>query len=174
MTRANLRKQMRHSGSPFCLKPSHMTSVWWFPFVSFDFFLANCHLLNFRVFNFHPRYYKRMLMKYSIGKQRSPFGLQSHPKYSRNPPTPSGSTGCEIDSRGVPPPLLLIRVGRVVDRWCSKASPKNLPFFRITQNQQKCNYQSALGRPGSTFGVFVSRDVSFFQIMGQMWNKRRV
>ena len=25
-----------------------------------------------------------MLMEYSIGKQRSPFGFQSHPKYSRN------------------------------------------------------------------------------------------
>ena len=25
-----------------------------------------------------------MLMGYSIGKQRSPFGFQSHPKYSRN------------------------------------------------------------------------------------------
>ena len=25
-----------------------------------------------------------MLMEYSIGKQRSPFGFQSHPKYSLN------------------------------------------------------------------------------------------
>ena len=25
-----------------------------------------------------------MLMEYSTGKQRSPFGFQSHPKYSRN------------------------------------------------------------------------------------------
>ena len=32
----------------------------------------------------HIHYCKRMLMEYSIGKQRSPFGFQSHPKYSRN------------------------------------------------------------------------------------------
>ena len=32
----------------------------------------------------HLHYCEKMLMEYSIGKQRSPFGFQSHPKYSRN------------------------------------------------------------------------------------------